>query len=107
MSRKKASETVARLQTSRLFEECRDLRRQCLRWAADHSEELKEAQPETPEQLHDRARDNYEPLIAIAEECGLGDEARAAALTLSGQSPEENEVGTLLLAAIREIFHDQ
>ncbi len=48
-----------------------------------------------------------EVLTNLAKEvCGLGDEARAAALTLSGQSPEENEVGTLLLAAIRDIFHN-
>lgn len=68
---------------------------------------MKTASPETPEQLNDRARDNWEPLVAIAELCGLGGEARAAALTLSGESPEENEIGTLLLSAIREIFHNQ
>ncbi len=33
-------------------------------------------------------------------------ESPGAALSLSGQSPEENELGTLLLTALQDIFHD-
>jgi len=107
MSRKRTSERVERLQLSKLRKECRTLRQKCLRWAKDQEPYLKEARPDIAEDLNDRAWDNWEPLLAIADVCGHGDKARTAALELSGQSPEENEIGVLLLTAIREILDNQ
>ena len=40
------------------------------RWAADHLDVLKEAEPPMPSSLDNRAEDNWEPLFAIAHEVG-------------------------------------
>ena len=68
-----------------------DLRRKCVRWAGHHMEELRNATPKVPEGLNDRARDNWEPLLAIAEACGgeWPEKAREAALRLSGLDEDE------------------
>ena len=104
MKRKRADERVERFRQPQLLKEAWSLRRKCCRWAVDHEEQLKRFDAEAPEQLHDRARDNWEPLIAIAELCDVGDEARNAALELSGHQSDDNETGTLLLVAIKAIF---
>jgi putative DNA primase/helicase len=46
------------------------LARRCARWAADHAEKIRAARPSMPDGLHDRAQDNWEPLIAIADLAG-------------------------------------
>lgn len=82
-----------------------ELRRKLARWAEDHTEELKSARPELPAGLHDRALDNWESLLAIADACG-GDwpeRARTAARKLSGESDDDSVV-TLLLSDVREVF---
>ena len=43
-----------------------DLRSKTARWVADHFEKLKDAHPDDKE-LTDRGRDNWEPLLAIAD----------------------------------------
>jgi putative DNA primase/helicase len=105
MRRKLPTEKVKRLRyaEAELFE---DLRAQLARFAEDHREEIRRARPELPEELHDRAQDNWEPLLAIADAAG-GDwpkVARAAALALSGKEPETASVGVELLADIRAVF---
>jgi hypothetical protein len=66
--------------------------------------------PELPKELDDRAMDCWEPLIAIAELAG-GDwpqRARKAALGLSANGDRENVSHRVeLLAAIRDVFHDE
>ena len=37
---------------------------------ADHASELREADPVVPPELHDRAADNWRPLLAIADLVG-------------------------------------
>jgi putative DNA primase/helicase len=63
--------------------------------------------PQAPEGLDDRAADVWEPLLAIAK-CAGGEwpeRARKAALTLSGErAKEDDEIGTILLADISQIF---
>ena len=49
-----------------------DLSRKAARWARDHINELRDADPELPEVLDDRARDNWDPLLAIADLVGGG-----------------------------------
>jgi putative DNA primase/helicase len=67
-----------------------DLKRKCVRWAADHLAGLQSSRPQLPP-LHDRAADNWEPLLAIAEACSpdLAERARAAAVKLSGRDDDE------------------
>ena len=67
-----------------------DLRRQCTRWAQDHVPELSAANPALPE-IKDRARDNWEPLLAIAEACDpeWAEYAREIAVQVSGEDDDE------------------
>jgi putative DNA primase/helicase len=67
------------------------LRSQAKRWAADNFDKLTDPDPPTPEQLNDRAADNWRPLLAIADLAG-GDwptRAREAACLLSGEAPTD------------------
>ena len=81
------------------------LKRKCARWAEDHFEALKVAEPDTPDELNDRARDNWEAMLAIADACG-GDwplQARAAALALSMEDDDET-YGIQLLRDLQVMF---
>jgi hypothetical protein len=75
-------------------------RRAIQQWAA--SVRL-EQDPAMPDALRHRAADNWRVLLAIADAFGVGEEARAAAVTLSADRPDEDE-GVLLLIDIRTIF---
>ena len=106
MRRKKPSERVAKLR-GREGEAFMVLRCKAARWAADSSEVLKAARPILPEELNDRAADNWEPLVAIADLAG-GDwppQARAAALKLSGDAESDTRsTREQLLADVRTAF---
>jgi hypothetical protein len=106
MRRKKPSERVAKLR-GRESEASAVLRRKAARWAADNVEALKTARPTVPEELNDRAADNWEPLLAIADLAG-GDWpslARAAAAKLSiGAESDTRSTREQLLADIRIVF---
>lgn len=81
------------------------LRRKCARWTQDHIEELRQAEPEIPQALNDRAADNWRTLLAIAEACSekIAKRARAAACTLSAVNEEQNR-GIMLLEDLRGLF---
>ena len=61
--------------------------------------------PPMPEQLGDRPKDLWRPLIAIADASGgdWGERAREAALALTG-SDQEQDIGVVLLDHIRVVF---
>lgn len=84
------------------------LARQCLRWAADHLDRLRAARPALPEALNDRAADNWEALLAIADLAGgeWPGRARDAALALSGVevAAEADSTAIRLLRDIRSIM---
>jgi hypothetical protein len=81
-----------------------DLRRKCARFAADNFDDLTKAKPTRPIGLNnDRAADNWEPLLAIAEACGCQAEAREAALELSGVDDDETDA-IVLLADLKTVF---
>jgi putative DNA primase/helicase len=46
------------------------LKRKAARWAVDHVNDLRAADPQIPESLYGRAADNWRPLIAIADLAG-------------------------------------
>jgi putative DNA primase/helicase len=83
------------------------LARGCARWAQDHREKLYDVEPHIPETLNDRQRDNWTPLLAIAEAIG-GDwpaRVREAAVALSGgEEHDTSSAGVQLLADVREFF---
>ena len=105
MRRKLPDEKVARLRYAEqgLFEKlCAKIERA----ADDYEEAVQDARPHLPEELSDRAQDNWEPLLAIATIAGEGwlERATKAALTLSRQSNEKVSTGNELLADIQLIF---
>ena len=86
---------------------CSSLRRRCARFAQDFANAVQNARPDLPIGLNDRAADNWEPLLAIADQAG-GDwpaKAREAALALSGEAVElDDSRRVLLLCDIRNVF---
>ena len=104
LMRKPKAAQVERLR-KRDSSEFKRLRSQAARWAADHGLKLIDADPPVPDTLHDRAADNWRPLLAIADLAG-GDWpalARKAACDLSGVE-EDGSLGVMLLADVREAF---
>jgi putative DNA primase/helicase len=83
------------------------LRQQARRWANDNVEALRDADPDVPSALHNRAADNWRALIAIADAAG-GDwpeRARAAAIALSGAKGDDDK-GVMLLRDIHRVFEE-
>ncbi|MBX9453602.1 MAG: DUF3631 domain-containing protein [Mesorhizobium sp.] len=82
-----------------------ELRRKLARWATDNAAQLEQVDPEAPDELSDRARDNWAPLLAIAEAAGgdWSNRASAAARQLSARDDDEGEA-EMLLQDLRAIF---
>ena len=105
--RRAPDERIERLRQDRIHQEAVGARRRAARWASDHFESLCEHDPEVPEELHDRAADNWRPLLGIADLAGGAwpSRARRAAAQLSGgygAEPTEGEsIRTLLLHDLR------
>lgn len=105
LRRKLPHETVDRL---RLVDsgEFETIARKLARFGADYADSVVRARPELPATLNDRAKDNWEPLVAIAE-CAGGDWldlSRKAALKLTNADGGDAGVGNELLADIQEVF---
>ena len=107
MRRRSPGEVVERLRLDRLDVEFKPIRMQATRWAEDHIDALALADPDMPPELHDRAADNWRPLVAIAEAAG-GDwprRARTAAKVLSGtESAEDSSIGVMILTDVKRVF---
>ena len=76
------------------------------RFAADYAEQVRQARPELPNHLGDRAQDNWESLFAIASCAGAEwlEYARTAALTISSHDLSPQNLGSELLADIKAVF---
>jgi Protein of unknown function (DUF3631) len=108
MKRKLKSEKVERLRR-RDGGDLDQIARKLARWSQENIDSLRAAHAEMPEALNDRAADAWEPLIAIADLVS-GDWpalARAAALALSGESVDDENIGSTLLADIQGIFRKE
>ena len=83
-----------------------DLVSRLCRFAGDSHEAVRRARPELPKVLNDRAQDNWEPLLAIADVAGgvWPDMSRKAAVVISGSADETATIGCELLADILEVF---
>lgn len=105
LRRKLPEEKVDRLRhaESGLF---KTLASKLARFAEDAGLAVEQARPVLPERLNDRAQDNWEPLLAIADHVGGGwpSRARDAALSLSGVDQESLSLSAELLRDIREAF---
>jgi putative DNA primase/helicase len=104
LRRKLPGEEVRKL---RHFEDAfDDLRRKLIRFAEDNEAAIGGARPEIPDSLNDRAADNWEPLLAIADTVG-GDWpklAREAANALSNKGDEPESTKVQLLTDIKAYF---
>jgi putative DNA primase/helicase len=105
LSRKSTNQAVERLRWTRASDESGPIRRQACRWAEDQGPALRAAELVPVPGINDRAQDNWEPLLAIAEVCGgpWPERARLAAAVLSVVD-EEQEPGVMLLEDLLEIF---
>ncbi|MDE2420907.1 MAG: DUF3631 domain-containing protein [Gammaproteobacteria bacterium] len=105
LRRKLPSEQRDRLRHADIYH-FEQVKRKLARWAEDNNEALRLARPRLPEALNDRAQDNWEPLLAIAD-C-VGDHwcntARLAALAISGIEDEAPSINEELLADIKQAF---
>ncbi|GHU18697.1 hypothetical protein FACS189475_04600 [Betaproteobacteria bacterium] len=105
LRRKLPHEDVERLRhaESDLFD---NLASRLARFALDNRDTLRRSRPELPARLNDRAQDNWEPLLGIADLAGglWPEQARNAALVISGASDENGTIGNELLADIQEVF---
>ena len=83
--------------------DCETVYRQTFDWAVSCPVNL---DPPLPEELRNRAADNWRVLIAIADACpGWGELAREAAIALSGNQDED--LAVTLLEDVRTIFDRQ
>ena len=106
LRRKLHTKTMQRL---REIPEAPVLRRKLVRFVQDNRDALRALEPLIPSELHDRAADNWEPLLAIADVAGgiwpeLG---RRAARMLSAESATEEVLGVELLRDVRQIFEQR
>lgn len=109
LRRRAPHEVVERLRLDR-GAEFEPLRQQAARWAKDNAAALRALDPEVPAQLHDRAADNWRPLLSIAERLGGDWPQRAghAALVLSGEVDEAEAAPSVqLLADLRSVFGEK
>jgi putative DNA primase/helicase len=107
--RRIAAEKIEQLRLDRL-EELEPIRRRAARWARDHADSLKSADPVMPEGLNNRAEDNWRALLAIADLAGeqWAKEGRRAALVLARGAREADAApGIQLLADLRDLFHEK
>lgn len=107
MHRKATADRVERIRIDLIHGQCAPLRQQTRRWVDEVGEHLRGADPAMPAGLHDRAMDNWRPLIALADLAGeeWPTRARSAAVALSGVD-EDEPLGVQLLGDLREAFGD-
>ena len=106
MKRRSHKETTQRLQLHKLAE-LEDLRSMAARWAQDRMEELRFAEPVIPDCItRDRIRDNWRPLLAIADLAGdeWSRRARESASRLAALAAADASCGIVLLGDLRALF---
>lgn len=110
LRRKLSSEKTERLRhiDRSIFEQ---IRMKLARVAKDHGELIEGKRPLLPDALSDRAQDNWEPLLAIADIAGKRwpETARNAAIKISCKSVGEDSAspGVMLLEDIQSIFESE
>jgi putative DNA primase/helicase len=110
LRRKLKNETIKRFRADRTGS-MTELARMAARWVADNERALRDIDPETPYDLHDRAADNWRPLLSIADVAGglWSERARKAASHISGDKDggSEEDPGIRMLADCRHIFSNR
>jgi Protein of unknown function (DUF3631)/Domain of unknown function (DUF3854) len=113
MRRRKKSEHVERLRRRGVSAQLgQDLARRWVGFVQSHPElaaSLSGAYPTMPNELHDRACDSWEPLVAIADAAGgeWPKWARDAAKHLTDSDDADDDLGVRLLADLQKVWPDQ
>ena len=109
LRRKRPDEKVERLRHADK-KEFIAVKRKLARFALDNGMALENARPSLPDALSDRAQDNWEPLLAIADISGKHwpDTARQSALAIYAKSKDDDNQapGIMLLQDIESIFEE-
>jgi putative DNA primase/helicase len=81
-------------------------KRMLARWAADNFDAIQNREPQLPRGAVNRLADNWRPLFAIAEVVGGEWPQRAARAfwTLQAEELDMQDLGTLLLEDVRDVF---
>jgi putative DNA primase/helicase len=107
LKRRAPCEKISRLRigkTPELFE----LARKAARWMTDNEVSIRACEPQIPDAIYNRAADNWEPLLAIAEAIGGDAPERAQQFALAACGVEEEPSrGAMLLADIRNVFEER
>ena len=85
--------------------ELADLRGKALRWATDNLHRIHGARPSMPADFYNRLAANWRTIFAIADLCGVGEEARKAAIKVSDRD-DEPSLAIELITDIRKIFDE-
>jgi hypothetical protein len=107
LKRKLAKEKVKRIKANRFTKDLKPIREQMKRWANDHMDDLRDAEPELPQLADDRAMDNWEPLLAIGDACSSkwGELLREIAQE-THKAQEETELKVQLVHDMEKVFED-
>jgi Sec-independent protein translocase protein TatA len=110
LRRRLPEEAITRLRSTRTGH-LHELGRRVARWVGDHKTALADADPEMPEELNDRAQDNWRPLIAIADamSADLGQKTRDAAKRIEAETigGGEEDASIIALADVAAIVRNK
>lgn len=106
MRRRAPGERVQPFRTRRDAPALHKLRNRLTGWVRENLNALTDAEPDMP--VEDRAADNWEPLIAVADVAGgdWPDRARKACRVLTDSAAEDTSAGVRLLSDLRDVFED-
>lgn len=107
MKRRAPHEHVEAFRERQARDDTEPVRQKLEHWADTHADRLRDARPNMPDGITDRAADVWEPLLAIADAAGghWPERARAAAVALNKARQErEPSLGVQLLADCRRVF---
>ena len=106
LERKTRDEKVQRFFRRQATPVAEDLCRRVEEWRERRADAVGAARPRMPEELSDRMQEGCEPLVAIADRLGWGDEARAAlvALLTAERLDDSESMRLRLLRDIRTVF---
>jgi putative DNA primase/helicase len=105
LRRRKPTEPIQRFRSDRPIAELDQRAGMMTRWVGDNLDQLQKADPDVPEELANRAGDNWRPLFAIADLAGgdWSERARSAALALCNTADSDSR-RIMLLSDLRGLF---
>jgi hypothetical protein len=108
LARKRRSEPVERFRRREATAASEPIRTELEHWAEEHGSKIAAARPPLPDELSDRMQEGCEPLLAIADELGCGDQARAALVSLltAERLDERENAQERLLRDVRRAFDE-